>query len=125
MIAETDLTYVRYQSLPFQGKPAQTKEPLEGEGLAIKDKKPADNLSLPVGSVGDQLRDMVERLNKKASAYQQEVRFELDVKKGQVPWIHMVNNMDDSKLGSYHAGQLIDLERSLFDMAGFRLSVEG
>ena len=68
-----------------------------------------------------QLSDMVTRLNSKSTFFQSPVRFELETG-SRHPKILMLSN--DQVISRFENEDLIDLERSLHDMAGFRFSFE-
>ena len=68
-----------------------------------------------------QLVDMVERLNSRSSSLLSSVRFELETGR-RLPKILMLN--EERVVNRFEAGDLIDLERSLYDMAGLHFSFE-
>ncbi len=68
------------------------------------------------------MHDLVGRLNYKSNLYQDQVSFELDLDKKR-PKILM--KRESVVLNHFHTEDLIDLERSLHDMAGFQFSLEG
>ena len=120
MIRQIDFTYNRFPRLP----PSRT--PDFGETQAVKDKggSPArkkDSKETP-GDRRTWLQDMVERLNKQAHLFDSKLSFRTEGKKQ--PNIEMVDQAEGKVLGRYGVDDLIDLERSLHDLAGLRLSIE-
>lgn len=77
-------------------------------------------LVLPA-ELSNQLNDLTERLNIRVSSMRRTVEFQLD-KTGRIPEIKMIDKLNQDELSRYDMSQMLDLERSLYDMAGFRFS---
>ena len=69
----------------------------------------------------NQLNDLTDRLNIRVSSMRRAVEFKLD-QSGQLPQIQMIDKLNQNELNRYDMSQMLDLERSLYDMAGFRFS---
>ncbi len=68
-----------------------------------------------------QLDDLILRLNSKSPLFQSPIRFEMQTVNRR-PMILMLDQGE--VLRYFEPEQALDLERSLFDMAGFRISFE-
>ncbi len=121
------LTYSRYP------KPAEPMAPLRdqtqtqpgSETERGRGRKPSPKhawQALQRQEIEDAMHDLVGRLNYKSNLYQDQVSFELDLDKKR-PKILM--KRESVVLNHFHTEDLIDLERSLHDMAGFQFSLEG
>jgi len=118
VIGAIDLTYSRYH----QGAESP---------LTPRDNRPQTKPAPPnePGESPDGIREMAEiteRLNRKAEHHEDGIRFQMEHQRGKrPPQIVMFAGPEDRVLGRYGAADIIDLERSIFDMAGFRFSIEG
>ncbi|MDJ0836985.1 MAG: hypothetical protein QNK37_10745 [Acidobacteriota bacterium] len=123
MIGHIDLTYSRYQQSPARQMDRQPELPVQPAAPT----RSAPMAGLADSLLGDdrELHDMVLRLNKKAPLFQSDVSFELEDRGKQPPRILMKGGETGEIIGRYETRHLVDLERSLYEMAGFRLSIEG
>ena len=103
-----------------RGDQGQQQEPVKVNKARTKGKPVAKPLAQHV--VHQQLNDMVERLNMKSPYFQSQVTFRMDDKKQ--PGIVMVDLKEDNVINRYAPEDMLDLERSLYDMAGFQFSFE-
>ena len=118
MIGAVDLTYSRYH----QG----TESPLiprEQADAGKTERKPLWPAEPPDGD--REMAEITERLNRRAAHLEGGVRFHIERPAKRPPQIVMSAGPEDTVLGRYQAADIIDLERSLFDMAGFRFSMMG
>lgn len=125
--SQLGLTYTRYpqprDSFPPQReqKRAEPGERTTPEPSRKPTRKPAWRMAQQK-EIEDAMHDLVGRLNHKSNLYQDQVRFELDLDRKK-PQILM--KRDATVLNHFQTEDLIDLERSLHDMAGFQFSIEG
>ncbi|CAM2067773.1 Flagellar protein FlaG [Sulfidibacter corallicola] len=68
------------------------------------------------------LGDLVVRLNAKLTDRDHRVDFQLNSETKR-PHIVMTEPENDEVLGKFHSDEVLELERSLHDLAGFRLSI--
>lgn len=86
-----------------------------------EEKPPAEqSQGLPVQSAG--LRDIVTRLNSLPSVKQRGVEFEV-IENGKRPYIEMRDAEEGRPLRRYAPRELLNLERSLHDLAGFQMNL--
>jgi len=119
MINQVDYTYSKYQQ---NAHPFVPRDDAKTTAVQPKGHTPVRESTRPEDMPG--LHDMVDRLNTKVEVFGKNVAFEIDTHVRR-PRILMVNQEDKQVLGSYETVDLMDLERSLHDMAGFRFSFEG
>lgn len=81
---------------------------------------PVPQVPLPL-ELNNQLNDLTDRLNIRVSSMRRSVEFQVD-KSGRIPQITMIDKLNKDELSRYDMSQMLDLERSLYDMAGFRFS---
>jgi len=121
------LTYSRYPRPQDGIPPLRDQRPTEPGARTAPEKvsKKTRQTAWQVAQrkeIEDSMHDLVGRLNFKSNLYQDQVSFELDLDKKR-PKILM--KRESTVLNHYHTEDLIDLERSLHDMAGFQFSIEG
>ena len=118
MINDINLTYTRY---PRSESPPQREK---AAPLSV-DKKPGNTKGIHKGIFAapahhPEMSELVDRLNKRAPHFGSDVSFEMSTDRR--PHIVMKHKSDNQVLGRYDSADLEDLERSMFEMAGFRFS---
>jgi len=119
VIGSIDLTYSRYHR---SADHPQTERPDREPGPA-RPSGPVWGAETPDGD--REMAEITDRLNRKAHAAGGEIAFRMETKARRAAQIVMVHGPQQTELGRYGSADIIDLERSLFDMAGFRFSIEG
>lgn len=126
---ETPGQNVKSDAKPKGGESDQTAATTEAANLnqtrgdPVKRKRgrtQVPQMMLPI-ELSNQLNDLTDRLNIRVSSMRRSVEFKLD-KSGRIPEIKMIDKQNQNELSRYDINQIMDLERSLYDMAGFRFS---
>ena len=127
MIQQSDLTYNRFRNPP-DFRSSNSPQNLKSENGDKKEAKPVKPVRVhPHAAVFQATRnhmdDLVDRLNDKAYLFQSQVSFQVESVKHRP---HILMKGGDGELNRFEsADDLMELERSLHDMAGFRFSIVG
>jgi uncharacterized FlaG/YvyC family protein len=98
----------------------ELKKPRGDPAKRKRGRSPVPQMALPQ-ELKNQLNDLTDRLNIRVSSMRRSVEFKID-QTGQIPQIQMIDKLNQDELNRYDMSQMLDLERSLYDMAGFRFS---
>jgi hypothetical protein len=124
MITNEGYTHTAYHAIPRERRPephpghAQDRE--EGPRKVARNVRQTREI-LAREELGRRLQDMVERLNGKTGGLQTGYHFQ--VAGSRFPHILMLQG--ENIVNHFGSGDLMDLERGLYSMSGFQLSVEG
>lgn len=122
MVSKLGLTYNRYlvkgdAPPPFSQNRPQAMETSPATSRARR--APTINPYI-LKELTDTMDDLVFRLNSKTPQFQSPVHFR--VEHSTIPHISMVQ--ENEVINRFNGQDVIELERSLYDMAGFQFSVE-
>lgn len=127
MLPDTGLTYSRYPRpgtgslYPVARLPDDKVAGRERAGPATEVGKPAEPEFQP-WQLGGALGDLALRLNQKVGLYRSEVQFVFQ-DQSRRPYIDMIHQSGEV-VSRFEAGDVLELERNLYDMAGFHFSLE-
>ena len=118
MIPSSGLTYGRYLHMGQHTAPLPTRQ---AEDEAEKPRRrPAK--ALEAAELKSEMNDLVYRLNSRSEPLGRGISFRLEEGLARTS---IVMTEQDQVISRFHGDDITYLERSLYDMAGFRISIEG
>ena len=126
MIHQTDQAYNRFRNPP--GNRPNTPPNIKSDDRESNETRPSKPVRIHPQAVLYQatrshMNDLVDRLNSKAGKFQSPVSFQVESIRHRP---HILMKGGDGVLNRFEsADDLMELERSLHDMAGFRFSIVG
>lgn len=83
--------------------------------------RPVPKTAMGIGGVGH-AEDLVARLNARLAPYNGALYFEI-AGNGAAPHVHMKKSANQHLVRSFSGGELLELERGVYELSGFHLSV--